>query len=177
MWCAKGHWVSTKQSWVWIWVVWLHLYHSHHACGEYELINYSTLVLMNLPVLQKQESWELTSCQDSLAAWVLQEIQVWPRRWIPMTFGRETEAEAHSWCFCTFMTSMLLKHSLFLWSLQQWSLYSVRLACCCTFTVLVLVWAGMCGFRSSRRGIFLTMAKEVKFWGFQHLVCGRQQIC
>lgn len=135
VWCAQGYWVSTRQSWVWIWVIWLHLYHSHHACGEYELINYSTLILMNLPVLQKQESWELTRCQDSLAAWVLQVIQVWPCRWIPMTFGRETEVKAHSWCFCIFRTSMFLKRSLFLWSLQQWSLYSMRLACCCTSTV------------------------------------------
>lgn len=39
----------------------LHLYHSHHAdrCGEYKLINNSTLVLVGLCVLQKQESWEL----------------------------------------------------------------------------------------------------------------------
>lgn len=112
-------------------------------------------------LLQKQESWELTGCQDSLAAWVLQVIQVWPCRWIPMAFGRETEAEAHSWCFCTFRTSMFLKRSLYLWSLQQWSLYSMRLACCRISTVLMLVLAGMCGFRSSRRGVFLTVAKEV----------------
>ena len=40
----------------------------------------------------------------------------------------------------------------------------------------VIEGSGMCGFRSSRRGIFLTVAKEVN-QGCQHLVCGRQQSC